>query len=170
MPELYLIRHADAIEVGQNGIAEDAERPLSDQGREQAGRLGRALAARGLTVPRVVTSPLRRAVETAEIVRQQWPEPVPELSVCENLSPGSKRRRLTRQLRDMGCPVLLVVGHEPGLSRYAAWLIGGRKADLQLTKAGVVRIDFESTIGKRGGSLRWLLPHEWIAACKDATR
>jgi phosphohistidine phosphatase len=170
MSELYLIRHADAIEVGQNGIAEDAERPLSDQGREQAGRLGRALAARGITAPRIVASPLRRAVETAEIVRQQWPEPVPELSVCEFLAPGGKRRRLTKQLCDMGCPVLLVVGHEPGLSRYAAWLIGGRKVDLVLTKAGVVRIDFEATIEKRGGSLRWLLPHEWIAVCKEVTR
>jgi probable phosphoglycerate mutase len=63
--KLILVRHAEAVAKGDNGVARDHDRPLTETGREQARRLGRALAGRTFT--RVLASPLARAAETARL-------------------------------------------------------------------------------------------------------
>ena len=52
----------------------------------------------------------------------------------------------------------------PELAGYAAWLIGSKKAHLELTKAGIARINFEEVPAKGAGVLNWLVTPEWYAA------
>jgi phosphoserine phosphatase len=66
--DLYLIRHADALALGERGITSDEERPLSEVGERQADAAARALQSRGILFDRLFTSPLVRARQTAEIL------------------------------------------------------------------------------------------------------
>ncbi len=58
--DLYLIRHADALALGERGITDDAERPLSEQGESQAQTVGKVLHRQGVALDNIVTSPLLR--------------------------------------------------------------------------------------------------------------
>ncbi|HEV3202877.1 MAG TPA: histidine phosphatase family protein, partial [Gemmataceae bacterium] len=63
---LYLIRHADAVPLGLQGITQDEERPLSDEGQIQARALTHVLALRGIRLDKIVSSPLVRTRQTTE--------------------------------------------------------------------------------------------------------
>jgi phosphohistidine phosphatase len=162
--EFYLIRHADAAVLGDGGITQDAERPLTPAGVEQSEALARVLQRHEVRFDQVLTSPLLRAHQTAEVMLQHWPLPAPPLHVCEHLAPGRKRRKLTRFIRDLGGECIALVGHMPDLAVYASWLIGGKKAQLDLAKAGIACIRFDGKVGKGEGLLVSLVPPEWYAA------
>jgi phosphohistidine phosphatase len=159
--EFYLIRHADAASVGEGGISEDAQRPLTPAGVEQCRVLARALRQQEVHLDQVLTSPLLRAHQTAEVLLQHWPAPAPLLHVCDYLAPGGKRKKLTRFVRDLGGECVGLVGHMPDLALYASWLIGGKKAQIDLAKAGVACIRFDGKAGKGQGLLESLLTPEW---------
>jgi phosphohistidine phosphatase len=161
--DFYLIRHADARPLGEGGILEDADRPLSDTGTAQCGPLAQALLKRGVHLGGVVTSPLLRARQTAEALLQHWPAPAPALHLCDPLAPGGKRRKLTRFLRGLDSANLALVGHSPDLALYAAWLIGSKKAQLEIAKAGVAVIHFEGRADKSQGVLTGLIGPEWYS-------
>jgi len=160
--ELYLIRHADAAPVGQNGVLDDALRPLTPKGQEQSKAVGHGLVRRGVRVPMVVASPLLRARQTAEGIAQALAEPGLELRTCEELAPGGKRKRLRRFLKDLSLDAVALVGHEPNLGEFAAWLIGSKKARVDLAKAGVACIHFDGCVAKGEGRLLWLVTPEWF--------
>jgi phosphohistidine phosphatase len=162
MSEILVIRHADALPPVEQGTLADADRPLTERGQTQAQQLGQVLAKRGILPQRILTSPLRRAADTAEIIRDQYPAPAPEVNLCELLAPGEKRAKVTRFLRKIGLEQIAIVGHEPDLGRLIAWLIRGKKARVELTKAGAARVTFDGNIGKKSGTLTWLLPFDWI--------
>src|SRR5262249_2844494 len=155
--ELYIIRHADAQPLGEGGIEDDAERPLTAEGQAQCGPLAAALQRQGVRLERVVTSPLLRARQTAEGLLKHLKSPPPELHPCDPLAPGGKRRKLTRFLRGLGVPSLAIVGHMPDLNLYAGWLIGSKKAQVDLAKAGVACVQFEDEPDKGAGVLTWLV-------------
>src|SRR5262245_39698190 len=135
--ELYLFRHAEAVPLGQDGISDDEARPLTDAGRADARAVAEALQHHGVRLDKLVTSPLLRARQTAEAARDAWAPPSPEVVVCEDLAPGGKRRKLTRFLCELGVESVALFGHNPDLSVYLAWLIGAKKAGVELAKAGV---------------------------------
>jgi phosphohistidine phosphatase len=162
--DLYLIRHADAYPLGHEDIDEDAERPLSPKGVDQCPLLAQALQQHKVRLNALVTSPLRRARQTAEGILEHWSEPAPELRLCEVLAPGGKRRKLVRYLLGLGGEALGLVGHMPDLADLAGWLIGTRKAQIRLAKCGVARISFEGEPAKGSGELLWLLTPSWYQA------
>ena len=159
--DLYLIRHAEAQPLGENGIEEDEARPLTDAGREQCQALSAALQQCGVRPGRMLTSPLLRAKQTAETVLHHWAAPVPLLAECELLAPGFKHKKLARYLNDLNEDVVAVVGHMPDLAEFAAWLIGSRKAQLDLDKAGVAGIRCQQGLDKGDGLLFWLVSPVW---------
>ncbi len=166
--ELYLIRHAEALPVGHDGVADDEGRPLSEPGRAQCVALAEALQRLHVRLDRIVTSPLVRARQTADLLAEHWSAPAPEIIECNALRPDGKRRKVTRFLSSLGAGSLGVVGHNPDLSAYAAWLIGGKEVQVELAKAGVARIELESGIDKGAGLLSWLVTPEWYAVPKAA--
>jgi phosphohistidine phosphatase len=160
--DLYLIRHAEAAPLGEGGVTNDESRPLTNKGEEQARQLASGFRGRGIHLGLVLTSPLLRARQTAERMLQEWPNPAPESRVCRELTPGSKRRKLSRVLMQLSSDPVALVGHEPDLSQYAAWLIGSKKAQLDLAKAGVAYVCCDQKLGRGSGRLVWLAPPEWF--------
>jgi phosphohistidine phosphatase len=102
----------------------------------------------------VLTSPLVRAVETAEILVAGL-KPAPSLQVLPLLAPGAPPAKIADALGAVDAPRgLAVVGHDPGIGELAAWLIGARMAP-EFKKGAVCRIDFESAPAGRSGRLIW---------------
>jgi phosphohistidine phosphatase len=111
---------------------------------------------------RIVTSPLLRARQTAEALRTELEPEAPAVTVSEELGPGRKRQQLARSLRQLGGNCVGVVGHEPDLGIFLAWLIGGKKAQVKLDKGGAADLSFPEELRKGLGVLAWLLPSDWI--------
>ena len=162
--DLYLIRHAHAVPLGVDGTTDDAIRPLSEEGRRQAHELAAVFTRRGIRLECVVTSPVLRARQTAEGMRQGLGETPPQLYESQELAPGGKRSKLARFLRQLGRETIAVVGHQPDLGKLVAWLIGSKKASVDLAKAGIAHVHSDEGPGKSCGTLIALLPPEWVAA------
>lgn len=157
--QLYLIRHAEAAPADADTAEADAARPLTEFGSRQARAVAEALKAHSVAVGRILTSPLLRARQTAEVIAQGLGEPGPQ--VCQHLAPGGKRRRLSKAVCDAGVQAVALVGHDPDLPEYLAWLIGSRKAQIALAKAGVACVECDDDPGKGAGVLHWLLTPLW---------
>jgi phosphohistidine phosphatase len=161
--DLYLIRHADAQPLGQGGIHDDAERPLTEAGHVQCQSLAQALQRRGVRLTVVVTSPLLRARETAEGLLRHWSDPKPELQTCAELAPGGRRKKLARSLNDLAANAVALVGHQPDLFQLVGWLIGSKKAQIEIAKSGTALVACPDGVDKGAGSLVWLATPEWYA-------
>jgi phosphohistidine phosphatase len=162
--DLYLIRHADAVPLGFHGITEDAERPLSADGELQARELAATLKQHGVQLDQVIASPLLRAMQTAQGMLQAWSEPVPPLTESSELKPGGSRKRLSRYLREGTVDAVALIGHEPDLSQYVAWLIGSKKVSIDMAKAGLAHVRCEDGPGKGTGTLVALVTPAWYSA------
>jgi phosphohistidine phosphatase len=137
--QLWLLRHADAE---PHGVREDSERRLTERGERQARSAGIAIARMGGEFEAVLFSPKVRARETAELAAEEWGRAASErLSVYEPLAGGLDGA----QARDAMAAVspdgrLLMVGHEPDLSRVAGELTGAR-ADVKKGGLAVLRLE-----------------------------
>jgi phosphohistidine phosphatase len=160
--EIYLIRHADAVALGENNIQVDEERPLTAEGEQQTKSLAACLQRKGVALQLILTSPLLRARQTAEGIRKDWSANQPEIQVCDQLAPGMKPRKLARLLKAVEHGPVAIVGHEPDLSNWAAWIIGSKKAQLALAKAGLAHISCKNGPCKGGGTLVQLITPDWL--------
>ncbi len=158
--DIYLIRHADALALGERGITEDEDRPLSERGEAQARALGAGLQGKGIRLEKIVTSPLVRARKTADAILHSWQEPVPEVHVCGHLAPDGKCKKLAKFLRGLGSETIALIGHQPHLGLFLAWLIGGKKAQIDLAKTGVACLSCAEP-GKGTATLRFLVSPDW---------
>ena len=154
---LYLLRH---------GIAEDAPPGGDDRTRRLTprGRARLAVAARGLLTVRVeldviLTSPLPRAAETAAIVAAAYPRG-PSPHELPALAPGVPPAETLQALRPWSRhDEVMLVGHEPGLSRLASLVLTGApdRLAIDLKKGGCIAIEVEKLVPPAGATLRWLL-------------
>ncbi len=144
---------------------EDAQRPLSEAGKAQCKTVAAGLQAHGVRLGVLVSSPLLRARQTAEEIATHWNGPPPTVQECKELAIGGRAKRLTRFLRELDGNAVGLVGHQPDLSELAAWLIGSRKAQLDLAKAGVAYITCPDGVGKGMGTLLWLVTPGWLGSC-----
>jgi phosphohistidine phosphatase len=161
--DLYLIRHADALALGERGITEDSDRPLSTEGEQQAGLVGKMFAQRGIRLDKLVASPHVRAQQTATLLMREGPQPAPELITSNALLPNAKPRKLAKLLRSLTGDRVGLVGHLPHIAEWAGWLIGAKNAELGFAKAGVAYIACGEFPAKGLGTLEWLVTPEWFA-------
>lgn len=163
MKTIVLLRHAEAVPKGEQGITRDEDRPLTDKGREDAAKLAAAFVAHGVTPDAVVTSPLVRAVQTAEPILKLLPEGAKDPLFCGRLAPDEYRpKKLTRDLLGVTGGMIVVVGHNPSLSEYAGWLLGAGETAIELDKGAAALIEFDGEIEKGAGRLRWLVTPGWL--------
>jgi len=151
---IYIVRHAIAAERGEKW-PDDAKRPLTPDGAARMRDAVQGLEALEVEIDVVCTSPLVRATETAEILVRGL-SPKPGLLSVPALAPGSAPARMAEAISTHAPKqAVAVVGHEPGLGEFAAWLIGARQA-IPLKKGGVIRIDVpEWPPAKQSGTLIW---------------
>lgn len=156
--QLVLMRHGIAAAAGTPAYPDDAGRPLTPEGRRKMKEAGKGLVKLRLEIDWIVTSPLLRAAETAQIVAESFPVS-PPLDTLESLGSGGPLESLTAFLQkrpERRRP--LIVGHEPQLSDFAARLIGaGRNANLAFKKGGCCLIRFEGSPEASRGTLMWWL-------------
>jgi phosphohistidine phosphatase len=151
--QILFVRHATANLAGRGG---DAARKLTDKGLQEARMLADALEAMGVSVGKVLTSPLVRAAQTAAILGQRMGAPVEETDL---LGPGGDRdelRSVLKQLAAEGVQTVALVGHTPTLEQMIGELIAGSPSvGLSLSKAGAALVELADNA--RSAELRWLL-------------
>jgi phosphohistidine phosphatase len=161
--DLFFMRHAEA-EPRQH-YADDAQRPLTAQGREQQRLVVRALAPILQPLDHLLSSPLVRARQTADIVADtlQFPGQIEETPVLgADCTVGAVLRLLQRYPRQAR---LLCVGHEPDMSRLSAIFLDGEgRSTIAFQPGTVISLSFPGHPAPGRGSLRFfLLPTEILA-------
>jgi phosphohistidine phosphatase len=151
--KLYVVRHGVAEDPAP-GRSDEARR-LTGEGRRDFARGVEGLARLGIELERVLTSPLVRARETAEILAKGLAAPDPEL--CPELAPGVTSEAVLRALRGAGERVA-VVGHEPGVGFLVSTAAFGSATDATpLRKGGVACLEFAGPPRPGAATLAWLL-------------
>jgi phosphohistidine phosphatase len=146
--QLYFLRHGEADWPGWT--KPDDERPLTDFGKKEVLQVAKFLNRLKVKADLIVTSPLPRASQTAEIAAQQLKT---KLRQDEALEPGFGISELRTVLKRHGSKVLMLVGHEPDFTSVISALTA---ASLKLSKAGVALVDIDPETEK--GRLLWLFP------------
>jgi phosphohistidine phosphatase len=168
---VYLLRHAHALDINAPGVERDEDRPLSDEGRQQVELVAAAVEALGLKFDQVLTSPLRRATETAhELHSHVGGMPESAIVTCEQLEPGVSSKKLMKRLRSLEGNEVLLVGHAPDLAEHAAWLIGSKRSQVEIAKAGLACVRCDEPPRKGAGTLVWLLTPELIGALQGGAK
>jgi phosphohistidine phosphatase len=153
--QLFIIRHAVAEERG-DAWPDDAKRPLSEDGASRMRKAARGLDRLGVTLEVVVTSPLVRAKQTAEIVAAAM-NPRPPIVSIESLTPDGTFQDIIADLEKQAKRSrIAIVGHEPGIGEFAARLIGSRHS-IEFKKGAICRIDVDALPPSGPGDLRWML-------------
>lgn len=160
--EIYILRHGIA-ETGRPGYA-DEKRALTKEGAEKLRQVlavaRGAKAAPGL----ILTSPYRRAVETAEIAAEVL-QPKQSILRTEALVPSSSPEAVWKEIcvhqRE---EAILLAGHEPLLSQTASYLLGAPWVLLELKKGALARVDIAEFGKQPRGLLQWLLTPKLAAA------
>src|SRR6266576_739730 len=151
---IYFLRHASAGQPLSNP-KKDEKRALDETGVEQCGYVGRALSALDVQVDVILSSPLKRAAQTASMVRTEMGYEG-KLQLADALRPEASfadfRKLLDKYAKYEG---IMVVGHNPNLSEFLGRTISenGCEADTELKKGAVARI--ETT--RNSGTLNWCL-------------
>jgi phosphohistidine phosphatase len=146
--DLIFLRHGLADWPAWKG--DDDDRPLTVEGKKETHQVAAFLAKLGLKPRKIFTSPLPRALQTAEIAAEHFPAP---LITSDLLAKGFNVRKLSQLLEKAKIDSVMLVGHEPDFSRVIEKLTGG---DVKLKKSGVARLRLDP--GKMKGQLHWLLP------------
>jgi phosphohistidine phosphatase len=154
---LYVLRHGIAETDAPGG--DDRLRRLTPRGREKMRAAAEGMAALGLDLDVLLTSPLVRAAETAAIVADVLPGcPTPREFL--GLAPSVGAAEVVRGLRPFARQeAVAIVGHEPGLSQVASLLLAGSPGGvaLVLKKGGLIAIEIVEEPAPRSGTLRWML-------------
>jgi phosphohistidine phosphatase len=155
MLELYLIRHGVAAERGKDW-PDDSKRPLTPEGVTRLRKEARGLNKIDVTFDQIVTSPLVRTRQTAEVFSEEL-KSKPPILVSDALAPAGTPAAVVQEItKHVRKARVALVGHEPNLGELAAQLIGARNP-LEFKKGGICRIDFDMLPPKGGGMLRWFL-------------
>lgn len=160
--DLYFIRHGIAGEHGS--YADDNKRPLSDEGKHKTQQVAKRLHALDLRFDLILTSPLVRAQQTADILLAAKLSQTVE--IVPYLAPGGSLHEWLGWLHGWRSPdtkALALVGHEPDLSAWAETLIWGEtKGGLRLRKAGVIGLTLPEQTPLGNSSLFWLTPPRFL--------
>jgi phosphohistidine phosphatase len=164
MFELYLIRHGVAEARGDKW-PDDTKRPLTAKGAVRMRKAAKGLVRLGVKLDVVLTSPLVRARQTADIVAGSF-DVRPPIVNAESLAPEGTYAGVLADLQRQGRRTrIALVGHEPNIGELAARLAGSRRA-FEFKKGAVCRIDVESMPPGGPGTLRWFATPAMLKAIK----
>ena len=156
---IYVIRHAIAVDEGTPGYESDSERPLTDKGRRKMRQIAKGLRTLGVQFDQILSSPYVRARETAEILADVF-KMKKKLTFTENLIPLGNPELLVGEINEKySVESLALVGHEPHLSALVGILAAeNAKLDLTLKKGGVCCLSADDLHHQdHRASLEWLL-------------
>lgn len=163
--QLCLIRHGVAEERGE-AWPDDTKRPLSADGASRMRKAARGLAHLGVDFDVILSSPLVRTRQTADLVASAFDSPPPVVLV-DSLAPGGSIAAVMSDLRAHSQHArIAMVGHEPGIGELAARFASFRHP-LKFKKGAICRIDVDTLPPGGGGTLRWFLTTKILRAIRD---
>lgn len=162
---VYFLRHASAGQ-SKGDPAKDEKRPLDKDGIEQCGQIGRALAALDVHVDAILSSPLKRATQTASLVGNEIAfegKLVTDNALRPEATLAQFRDLLARHAK---AEEIMVVGHNPSLSEFLSMLITDRSSEVavDLKKGAVARVEVE-----KDATLQWCLTPKLVRAIQQSS-
>jgi phosphohistidine phosphatase len=156
--EIYLMQHGQAF----SGEA-DPERSLTPQGENQIGMSARALGRMSVGFDLILSSPKKRALQTAEIVARQLKVPEEEIKVTDTLQPNSPALEAINYIKAYEDKArVLLTGHLPSLGEIASHLLSQEsRVAIDFNMGGVCRIDVHP-LQPGSGELKWVLAPEQL--------
>ena len=155
---IYIVRHAIAVERGTEGYDDDSQRPLTDTGRKKMKKIAKGLERLGIKLDVILTSPYVRARDTAKILADRF-DMMDKIYFTDNLIPPGNFESLIFEIHekyDVGS--IALVGHEPMLSSLVSWLTtGDTDSRITMKKGGVAFLISDSLYQDGRATLEWLL-------------
>ncbi len=165
--DIYFLRHANAGEPRMSP-AKDAKRPIDKLGIEQSHDVGRALAALDTAVEVVISSPLRRATQTAAVVANEIGYE-DKVVIDPALLPGASFQQFKELLaRHSRKESIMVVGHNPSMTEFLNKTLfgeGGHDA-IEMKKGAVAKVE---KIGRKSAVLKWCMPPKAVRLIQQAS-
>ncbi|MEQ1947837.1 MAG: phosphohistidine phosphatase SixA [Bryobacteraceae bacterium] len=153
--EIYFLRHGIAEDRAATG--RDVDRRLTDEGRQKLRRVLERAQQAGVSPSLILTSPFKRAMETAEIAGRELGyegKLVRTFALVPTASPEEVWEEV-RLHRDEAA--ILLAGHEPLFSATVAYFLGSTRDVVQFRRGALVRIDVQAFGGAPAGLLQWML-------------
>jgi phosphohistidine phosphatase len=164
---VYFLRHASA---GQSlaDPKKDEKRPLDDDGTIQSRYIGRALAASDITVDAIISSPLKRARQTATIVANELGFEQ-KIEVDGAMRPEATYAQFQALLKKyQAAESIIVVGHNPSMEQFLSRIIGrqGHAAAIDLKKGAIAKVD----VKRLEGTLQWCITPKLVGSIHSLTK
>jgi phosphohistidine phosphatase len=155
---LYIVRHAIAVQRGAPGYEDDSQRPLTEKGRTKMEKIVKRLHQLDIQLDAILSSPYVRARATAEILASEF-NLKDKTAFSDNLIPPGNFDQLIDEINEKyNVNSLALVGHEPMLSQFVSWLTtGDANARITLKKGGVCLLSAEDLYQDHRATLEWLL-------------
>ena len=163
---LYILRHASAGTRRANPVV-DVKRPLDKEGKQQCFQVGSFLNALNVQLDRVVSSPLKRALQTASLVGTETGYDS-KIEISDALSPEASVAKFQDLVRSLTkYENVMVVGHNPNLTVFFGSLLApGGRMSTRLRKGAIARIDCT----RLPGTLHWLVDPRILRGYAKATK
>ena len=155
---LYIIRHAIAEDREEFALSgqEDSLRPLTSKGQKKFEKISEFLFNKINHIDLVISSPYKRAFQTAEILRNSFAKS--EFHLDERLVPYAKMSDSLKMISDLNVPQIAVVGHEPHLSSFISYLVTGHDHSfMDLKKGSVTCLEFFHKPNAGQGVIKWYI-------------
>ena len=157
--DLYILRHAIAVERGTPGYEDDSQCPLTGKGAKKMRLVAEGMLALDLSFDVILSSPFLRAKQTAEVVAEVF-DAARRLKFSKNLEVGGDAEALIDELNEKygARASIMLVGHEPFLSSVISMLISGNE-DIPITmkKGGLCKLTVSALRYGQCATLEWLL-------------
>jgi phosphohistidine phosphatase len=164
--DVYFLRHASAGQSKGND-KQDEKRPLDDQGIDQASLMGRVLAAMDVRFDTIVSSPLKRAIQTASLVANEigFEQPIVQHDALRPDASFDEFQELLKSLSGKDC--IMVVGHNPTQSEFLSLLVsgGGSPDGIELRKGAIAKVEIKQS----RGLLQWLATPKMARTIQSAS-
>ena len=157
--ELYILRHAEAVERASNTVLRDADRYLTENGVKKMTRVAKAMGKMELSFDTILSSPYVRARDTAAIVGVVL-DCSRLITITPHLAANANPETLVKEIVENypNSRSILLVGHEPFLSGLISILISGRRDSIvTLKKSGLAKLSVENMNYGKCAVLDWLM-------------
>jgi phosphohistidine phosphatase len=155
---LYIVRHAIAVQPGTPGYDDDSQRPLTDTGRKKMKKIVKGIHQLDIEFDVILSSPYVRARDTAKILAKEF-DGKDKIAFSDNLIPPGNFETLVKEIHEKyNVNNLALVGHEPMLSSLISWLTtGNTDMRVALKKGGIVYLSADNLYQDGHATLQWLL-------------
>jgi phosphohistidine phosphatase len=156
---IFILRHGIAVERGTKGFENDSERPLTSKGKRQLRKSTEAMKRMKLRYDLILSSPYKRAKQTAEIVAEEL-KLKKRLKFSDTLKSENDPETMIGEIAGLkpAPKNVLLVGHEPYLSHLISRLVSGNgNMAMDFKKGGLCKLEVENLAGAARAQLVWLL-------------